>query len=347
MNALLYSQNAFSNLSLKDLSKIAQSSFDISLIFNPAGLIQNFYSGNANLNKRLGSNIIGKNCNDITTGDSRQKLLALLKEASVSKLTKFRPLTLCSINKGDSLSMLCSAIKGAGDGNIVMLGRVIHDPLRLKDIPPAVEKKIIQKFVERDMLALDAMDIIQDGFVLCTPEGMILKTNRIFRKLSKTSNEGFLLGSSIRQYLLTDVEKLEKILLTLKNKSGCQSFISSMEDKSKKVKLVDISVVSIMKPKRCIGLFIRVLNSRRTSNTNIKNKLVRSFEELSLLVGKKELKDIVGESTDFIEQLCIKAALGLTKDNRVAAAQMLGLSRQSLYIKLKKYNILDLNIDLH
>jgi transcriptional regulator with PAS, ATPase and Fis domain len=120
-----------------------------------------------------------------------------------------------------------------------------------------------------------------------------------------------------------------------------------MEDKSKKVKLVDISVVSIMKPKRCIGLFIRVLNSRRTSNTNIKNKLVRSFEELSLLVGKKELKDIVGESTDFIEQLCIKAALGLTKDNRVAAAQMLGLSRQSLYIKLKKYNILDLNIDLH
>jgi hypothetical protein len=33
-----------------------------------------------------------------------------------------------------------------------------------------------------------------------------------------------------------------------------------------------------------------------------------------------------------IEKTCIETALGVTKNNRAAAAEMLGLSRQSLYV---------------
>jgi len=40
-----------------------------------------------------------------------------------------------------------------------------------------------------------------------------------------------------------------------------------------------------------------------------------------------------------IERLCIEAALELTGDNRASAAEMLGLSRQSLYVKLHRYGI--------
>ena len=35
-------------------------------------------------------------------------------------------------------------------------------------------------------------------------------------------------------------------------------------------------------------------------------------------------------------------ALELTHDNRASAAEMLGLSRQSLYVKLRRFNIGDL-----
>jgi DNA-binding NtrC family response regulator len=42
-----------------------------------------------------------------------------------------------------------------------------------------------------------------------------------------------------------------------------------------------------------------------------------------------------------IEKLCIEAALELTGDNRASAAEMLGLSRQSLYVKLRRYGIAD------
>jgi DNA-binding NtrC family response regulator len=51
------------------------------------------------------------------------------------------------------------------------------------------------------------------------------------------------------------------------------------------------------------------------------------------------LKDIVRESTDLIEQLCIEAALSYTSDNRASAAEILGLSRQSLYSKLHRYGL--------
>ena len=40
-----------------------------------------------------------------------------------------------------------------------------------------------------------------------------------------------------------------------------------------------------------------------------------------------------------LEKMCIETAIGMTSNNRVAAAEMLGLSRQSLYVKLRKYNL--------
>ena len=86
--------------------------------------------------------------------------------------------------------------------------------------------------------------------------------------------------------------------------------------------------------------------SRQNKDKRIDKKLVRSSQELSMLVGKVPLKDILAETTDLIEQLCIKAALDLTKDNRVSASEILGLSRQSLYIKLRKYGLVDSNKDI-
>lgn len=73
--------------------------------------------------------------------------------------------------------------------------------------------------------------------------------------------------------------------------------------------------------------------------------LPRSVEQLTDLVGRMSLKDIVRESTDLIERLCIEAALSYTSDNRASAAEILGLSRQSLYSKLHRYGLGNLPAD--
>ena len=59
------------------------------------------------------------------------------------------------------------------------------------------------------------------------------------------------------------------------------------------------------------------------------------------LVGRVPLKDLVRETTDIIERMCIDAALKMSGQSRAQAAEMLGLSRQSLYVKLRRYGIGD------
>jgi DNA-binding NtrC family response regulator len=65
----------------------------------------------------------------------------------------------------------------------------------------------------------------------------------------------------------------------------------------------------------------------------------RSVEQLTELIGRKTLKEIVRESTELIERMCIEAALTHTSDNRASAAEILGLSRQSLYSKLHRFGL--------
>ena len=71
----------------------------------------------------------------------------------------------------------------------------------------------------------------------------------------------------------------------------------------------------------------------------------KSVEQLTELVGHVSLKDLVRETTDMIERLSIEAALELSGDNRASAAELLGLSRQSLYAKLHRYGLGDLQPD--
>ena len=58
------------------------------------------------------------------------------------------------------------------------------------------------------------------------------------------------------------------------------------------------------------------------------------------LVGTAPLKELVAATADVVEKLCIETAVKLTDNNRVAAAELLGLSRQSFYVRLRKYGLL-------
>lgn len=86
------------------------------------------------------------------------------------------------------------------------------------------------------------------------------------------------------------------------------------------------------------GFSIRAIDRPPVPRTG-NRQVPRSVEQLTELVGHVSLKEIVRESTDLIERLCIEAALNHTSDNRASAAEVLGLSRQSLYSKLHRHGL--------
>jgi transcriptional regulator PpsR len=107
---------------------------------------------------------------------------------------------------------------------------------------------------------------------------------------------------------------------------------------------VEISAVAVPDGEEpCCGFTIRDVGQRLSSERRASAERPRSVEQLTELVGRVPLKDLVRESTDMIERLCIEAALELTNDNRASAAEILGLSRQSLYAKLHRHGLADVD----
>jgi transcriptional regulator PpsR len=103
---------------------------------------------------------------------------------------------------------------------------------------------------------------------------------------------------------------------------------------------VEICAVSVAEGEEpCFGFTIRDVGQRVTFERQASRKKPRSVEQLTELVGRVPLKDLVRDSTDMIEKLCIEAALEITGDNRASAAEILGLSRQGLYAKLRRYGL--------
>jgi PAS domain-containing protein len=62
-------------------------------------------------------------------------------------------------------------------------------------------------------------------------------------------------------------------------------------------------------------------------------------ERLANMVGVAPLKELVRDSSDVLEKMCIESALRLCGNTRTKAAEALGLSRQSLYAKLERYGL--------
>ena len=106
---------------------------------------------------------------------------------------------------------------------------------------------------------------------------------------------------------------------------------------------VDLSAVEAVDgSEQCYGFVIRPQIANVAERKDEKPILPRSLEEMTELVGRVPLKvTLVRDTTDIIERMCIEAALKLTNDSRASAAEMLGLSRQSLYVKLRRYGLAD------
>jgi transcriptional regulator of acetoin/glycerol metabolism len=75
-------------------------------------------------------------------------------------------------------------------------------------------------------------------------------------------------------------------------------------------------------------------------NGNATSIMSAAPHEISRLVGAMPLKEITAHAAIAIEKDCIVTALDRTRGNRAAAAQLLGISRQTLYAKLRQFDLL-------
>ena len=180
-----------------------------------------------------------------------------------------------------------------------------------------------------------------DGLVFCDFGGQVLSANRAFVALAQLSAEEQVRGQPLDRWVGRTGVELGVLIATLRQRGNVGLFVTMLRGEYGGSTEVEISAtVLAMGDDSVLAFAVRDIDRRlKADSKSATLAMPRSATELAELVGRTPLKAIVSETTDLIEQLCIQTALGMTGDNRASAALLLGLSRQSLYVKLRRYGM--------
>ena len=213
-------------------------------------------------------------------------------------------------------------------------------------LAPALPANLADPVPSTSSMLLKLVQSVPDCLVVTDMEGRVISANTAFIELAQLTTEEQVRGETLDRWLGRTGVDLSVLISNLRQRGAVRLFATTLRGEHGATTDVEISATMVPHGDRpFLGFTIRDVGRRLSGEPRGKREMPRSVGQLTELVGRVPLKDIVGETTDLIEQLCIEAALELTRDNRASAAEMLGLSRQSLYVKLRRYGVGDLPTD--
>ena len=188
----------------------------------------------------------------------------------------------------------------------------------------------------------DSFETSPDGILVTDHNGTVIAANAAYLDMACIQDAQQATGRRADRWLGRSIVDLDVLLSNIRPDRPLQLFSSVLRTELGTRLDIELSAVQTERSGRpLILMFIRDVSRRIDAEESTEVHLPRSIEQITGRVGRVPLKQLVRESTDVIEALCIEAALKLTQDNRAAAAELLGLSRQSLYTKLRRFDIGD------
>lgn len=255
------------------------------------------------------SRLVGKRLADIFDAEERPAITGMVAAARLGNT-----MTRCGLEGGEALiaplqgdpgTVLIRFLSGDGDpSGFERLGRVV--------------------------------ETMPDPFVVTDGGFSIVAANHAFADLTDSASPERLVGLTLDRWLGRSGVDLSVIRSALSDNGMLKSYNTVLQGDFGQRHEVELSATrAVDRGGELIGLALRQV--ARTNGGGVG----RSSREFTELVGRVPIKEIVRETTDSIERMCIEAALELSGDNRASAAELLGLSRQSLYVKMRRYGIVD------
>lgn len=268
----------------------------------------------------------GRALQDMVAAESRDELLTLLGAVEVGA----QPVVELRLRGPDQTEVKASASTFRQAGSVLVLFRFWRSGMGAT--PSA-----------RDARMLQVLEALPDGFIVTGEDQRILSANAGFCELVQRADETQVIGRRLDRWVGRPGVDLNIILANLREHGVVREFATIVRgdfDSEQEALVTAVSATDGKVP--CLGFTIRPVSSRLAeapTGAGTTTFLPRSIDQLRSLVGRVPLKEIVRESADLIERLCIGAALDVSSNNRAAAAQLLGLSRQSLYSKMRRHGL--------
>jgi transcriptional regulator PpsR len=270
--------------------------------------------------------VVGRSLPEVFDADSAERLKALIS----------------GLRSGGRGGEMSARLTNAATGVIVMASSFRQDDssLILIRVPPSAgpSPQIPSPNTRLLMLAESA----PDGMVVTDRDARILNANNAFIEMVQWTGERHIRGEELERWLGRPGVDLKVLVANLRQNQSVFMFSTIIRGEYGVTTDVEVSAVPLLDDATtCFGFAIRDVGRRLSPAARSSHELPRSADQLTDLIGRVPLKDLVQETTDAIERLCIEAALKLTGNNRAAAAELLGLSRQSLYVKLRQLGFAD------
>ncbi len=179
-----------------------------------------------------------------------------------------------------------------------------------------------------------------DGFVVIDNQGVVLRANRTFVELVQMGNESGVVGEPLSRWLGRPGADLTVLLANVTRLGSVRLFSTTLRGEFGTEVEAEISASGKSgRDAGRIAVFLRDVSRRLPGPGERTADLGGLLDSLTRQIGKTTLRKLVEDTVGIVERRYIEAALELTGGNRTAAAELLGLSRQSLYAKLNRYGL--------
>ena len=193
-----------------------------------------------------------------------------------------------------------------------------------------------------EVLPIEALvERAPDGFLVLDQDAVIHHANQAFLDLVQVATRATVLGERAQRWLGRPGADIPVLMSSIQRGGTVRRFTTTLHGELGVETEVEISGFGNADGRpRFVGLIVHdVANSGRGGDPVPPEGLGNALGSLTRQVGRVPLLELVKTTVGAVEKHYVTAALELTRGNRTAAAELLGLSRQSLYAKLWRYGL--------
>jgi transcriptional regulator PpsR len=195
----------------------------------------------------------------------------------------------------------------------------------------------------------DLIERMPDGYVVLDQDGVVRRANRAFLDLTQTPVEASVIGRRLGHWLAVPGSEAS-LLAGVQRHQAVRLFPATLEGELGTEVAVEITAVGDRDAAPShYGVLMRDVTrrlaaephdaARTPANGPPANSLGVALSAVSEGLGTAAMPMLVRDTVEAVERHCIAEALSRARGNRSAAAELLGISRQSLYAKLDRYGL--------